>query len=608
MSCAFLVCDALAHDTPIIYCSESFEKLTGYSQHEIIGQNCRFLQSSDGKVEAGIPRVECDDLSVFFLKNSLVKGTEAQISIINYKKGGHPFMNLLTMIPIMDKDNKVYQFVGFQVDIVESPDALNSKGSDGSLTVNYQRPESLRPYMRSAQEQGLMGDYGQTLTPADVTRAIATLATSTSTEQSERMFEKVLLDNADDVIYVLSLKGLFLYVSPSCRRVLEYEPSELIGNSLSSVCHPSDIVPVTRELKDSQIESSISVVFRVHRKNSGYAWFESYGSLQTERGKSRKCIILVGRERPVYTLTKTNIAAAGGIDDHEMWSKMSTAGMFLYISGHVKSLIDHQPEELVGTNIQALMRQDSRAEFERVLSLALTGQCVQVKHELINRRGQVVQAHSWLYPGDATEGHKPSFLVAQTRLIKYTRSSRKPDAPQSSAAGGSSQRLSGGASSGATPQSGGSSSAAATTGGNSGRAVSTPTTVEPNLRSTPGTAASGVNRLPVGRQDAQLASAENIFDELKTTRSSSWQFELRQLERRNRALADEVQRLAAARKKRKRRRGGAGAEGLLVKDCVNCHATETPEWRRGPSGNRDLCNSCGLRWAKQVRSLLLRRG
>src|SRR6202000_2079385 len=111
---------------------------------------------------------------VFFLKNSLVNGTEAQISIINYKKGGHPFMNLLTMIPIRNDENEVYQYVGFQVDIVETPGAVNSKGSDGSISVNYQRHESMRPYLRSAQEQGLMGDYGQTLTPADVTRFIAT--------------------------------------------------------------------------------------------------------------------------------------------------------------------------------------------------------------------------------------------------------------------------------------------------------------------------------------------------------------------------------------------------------------------------------------------------
>jgi hypothetical protein len=105
----------------------------------------------------------------------------------------------------------------------------------------------------------------------------------------------------------------------------------------------------------------------------------------------------------------------------------------------------------------------------------------------------------------------------------------------------------------------------------------------------------GHNGLQLGHQDHSLASDDNVFDELKTTRSTSWQYELRQMEKRNRYLAEEVQTLLAAKKKRKRRKGA----GQLQKDCANCHTRTTPEWRRGPSGNRDLCNSCGLRWAKQ---------
>ena len=102
--------------------------------------------------------------------------------------------------------------------------------------------------------------------------------------------------------------------------------------------------------------------------------------------------------------------------------------------------------------------------------------------------------------------------------------------------------------------------------------------------------------LTIGNQDEALASEDNIFDELKTTRSTSWQFELRQMEKQNRLLAEELAALQSRKKKRKRRKG----MGQMEKDCANCHTRVTPEWRRGPSGNRDLCNSCGLRWAKQV--------
>ena len=102
--------------------------------------------------------------------------------------------------------------------------------------------------------------------------------------------------------------------------------------------------------------------------------------------------------------------------------------------------------------------------------------------------------------------------------------------------------------------------------------------------------------LAPGTQDAALAAEDNIFDELRTTKCSSWQFELRQMEKVNRILAEELGGLLSNKKKRKRRKG----VGNMVRDCANCHTRNTPEWRRGPSGQRDLCNSCGLRWAKQV--------
>jgi PAS domain S-box-containing protein len=34
-------------DMPIVYANKAFEKMTGYSQEEILGHNCRFLQGED---------------------------------------------------------------------------------------------------------------------------------------------------------------------------------------------------------------------------------------------------------------------------------------------------------------------------------------------------------------------------------------------------------------------------------------------------------------------------------------------------------------------------------------------------------------------------------
>lgn len=585
MSCAFVVCDATLNDCPIVYVSDNFQNLTGYSRHEIVGQNCRFLQAPDGKVEAGTKREFVENGAVFNLKQSIEQGKEIQQSLINYRKGGKPFLNLLTMIPIPWDTDDIRFFIGFQIDLVECPDALTGQ-ENGSVEINYKHSDIGQYIWTPPTTNQWEPDSGQTLNTDDVSALLqATNPKAVVSDWHKQSWDKMLLENTDDVVHVLSLKGLFLYLSPSAKKILEWDAADLVGNPISSICHPSDIVPVTRELKDTSAGSTVNLVFRIRRKQSGYTWFESHGSLFVEQGKGRKCIILVGRKRPVFALQRRDLEANGGIGDSEIWTKLSTSGMFLFVSSNVRSLLDLLPENLQGTSIQDLMRKESRPEFGRSIEKARRGKIVTCKHEMQNKRGQVLQALTVLYPGDAAEGSKPSFLLAQTKLLKASSRALAP------AASGKAGSVTG------APTEVPRSPIAAVPG------PLTPAAVNPSGSSISGPAVGTVVVLPanaathLGHQDAALAADDNIFDELKTTRCTSWQYELRQMEKVNRLLAEELAQLLSNKKKRKRRKGG----GNMVRDCANCHTRNTPEWRRGPSGNRDLCNSCGLRWAKQVR-------
>ena len=264
-----------------------------------------------------------------------------------------------------------------------------------------------------------------------------------------------------------------------------------------------------------------------------------------------------------------------------MWTKISTSGMFLFVSSNVQTLLDRAPEDLVGTSIQVLTRPESKVEFGRSLEKARTGKRVTHKHEVLNKRGVVLQAQTTLYPGDASEGQKPTFLVARTRLLKTS--------SRSAAQGGSAKSMN-------SLQHGSNDSPLSHPSGFASQASpEMPSPASSSALPGPITQAGG-GGLAIGSQDLALASEANIFEELKTTRCTSWQFELRQMEKSNRLLAEELSVLLSNKKKRKRRKGA----GHLQRDCANCHTRVTPEWRRGPSGQRDLCNSCGLRWAKQV--------
>lgn len=587
-SCAFVVCDLSMPDIPIIYVSDNFQNLTGYSRHDIVGQNCRFLQAPDGKVESGTRREFVENDAVFNLKNKIRDGRECQQGLINYRKGGKPFLNLLTMIPIPWDTKEIRYYIGFQIDLVECPDAIAANkefktGSGTTFAVDYAH-SGISQYIWTPPQSTPAGlENGHTLGPDEVSALLSQYKPGQSlTDWHKQSWDKMLLENTDDVVHVLSLKGLFMYLSPACKSILEYDPAELVGNPISSICHPSDIVPITRELKDTAVEKYVNIVFRVRRKNSGYTWFESHGSLFVEQGKGRKCIILVGRKRPVFALSRRDVAENGGIGDGELWSKLSTSGMYLFVSSNVRSILDLQPEALVGQSIQENMRKETRADFGLAIEKARRGKIVTCKHEVQNRRGQVIQATTVLYPGDASEGQKPTFLLAQTKIAKASTRALAPASP----AGKSIALFSAAPPEDPTQPSHGSLASPAQT------------------RTMPGMelAATGVVSAPrggglsLGSQDAALASDDNIFEELKTTRVSSWQFELRQMEKMNRLLAEELGTLLSNKKKRKRRKG----VGNHVRDCANCHTRNTPEWRRGPSGQRDLCNSCGLRWAKQV--------
>ncbi|KAH7029320.1 PAS domain-containing protein [Microdochium trichocladiopsis] len=569
MSCAFVVCDVTMNDCPIVYVSDNFQNLTGYSQHDIVGQNCRFLQAPDGKVEAGSKREFVDNGAVYNLKQKIAETQEVQQSLINYRKGGKPFLNLLTMIPIPGDTDEIRYIVGFQIDLVECPDAIASAQGAGSMKVNYKHSDIGQYVWTPPPSSQWEPENGQTLGVDDVSTLLQQFNPQGAVSDWHRQsWDKMLLENADDVVHVLSLKGLFLYLSPSCKRILEYDATELVGNSLSTICHPSDIVPVTRELKDTTSGNSVNIVFRIARKHSGYTWFESHGSLFVEQGKGRKCIILIGRKRPVLALSRRQLESHGGIGDSELWTKLSTSGLFLFVSANVRSLLDLQPDKLVNTSIQELMRKESRPEFGRAIEKARRGRIATVKHEVQNRRGQVLQAQTTLYPGDAAEGAKPTFILAQTKLLKA------------------------------------SSRSTASTASSTGRQSATSTSqslVPSTAQSKYSDGGAGLISAPgggvaPGNQDHFLASEDNIFDELKTTRCTSWQYELRQMEKVNRILAEELHGLLSNKKKRKRRKG----VGNVARDCANCHTRNTPEWRRGPSGQRDLCNSCGLRWAKQT--------
>ncbi|VUC37999.1 unnamed protein product [Clonostachys rosea] len=112
-SVAVIVSDLELPDMPIVYASDAFCQLTGYSQHEILGQNCRFLQTpSPGSPPTSTAAAAANKAALQHLRQAVYAQQEIQTRICNYKKDGQPFTNFLTVIPIQLHGRRYS--VGFQ--------------------------------------------------------------------------------------------------------------------------------------------------------------------------------------------------------------------------------------------------------------------------------------------------------------------------------------------------------------------------------------------------------------------------------------------------------------------------------------------------------------
>jgi PAS domain S-box-containing protein len=105
-SSVFVICDPNKEDCPITFASPGFCSLTGYGQAEVVGRNCRFLQGEGSSKHA-----------ILQMKAAIENKEEVRLLVLNYKKDGSSFWNLLHLLPVTGMDGNVASYLGSITDV-----------------------------------------------------------------------------------------------------------------------------------------------------------------------------------------------------------------------------------------------------------------------------------------------------------------------------------------------------------------------------------------------------------------------------------------------------------------------------------------------------------
>ena len=103
-----VISDAEQDDNPMVYVNDRYEQITGYSESDVVGRNCRFMQGEN-----------TDEEPVAAMREAIDNAEPVTVELRNYRKNGEEYWNRVSIAPVTDDEGEVTDFVGFQQDVTD---------------------------------------------------------------------------------------------------------------------------------------------------------------------------------------------------------------------------------------------------------------------------------------------------------------------------------------------------------------------------------------------------------------------------------------------------------------------------------------------------------
>ncbi|MGH7739833.1 MAG: PAS domain S-box protein, partial [bacterium] len=256
--------------------------------------------------------------------------------------------------------------------------------------------------------------------------------------RSEERFRS-LIEHSNDVISLVDAQGNNLYISPSLRKVMGYDPADRMGRNFFEMVHPEDLEWVRKDFTEfiREKDSVRRAQLRVKHSDGTWRWVEVTATQLLDQ-PAVGGIIFNYRD-----ITEGKMAEADLMKSEENFRNLiekspdammaHTERMIHYVNGAWLRLLGYEaPEELIGGSPLSLVHPDDLEKIRiriRQLSPSVDGYNPPRETRLLRKDGRVLDVEtisfSILYGGEpmavVVARDMSARKAAEQALLKYER-------------------------------------------------------------------------------------------------------------------------------------------------------------------------------------------
>ncbi|RJP15315.1 MAG: PAS domain S-box protein [Candidatus Abyssobacteria bacterium SURF_5] len=218
--------------------------------------------------------------------------------------------------------------------------------------------------------------------------------------ESEKKY-KTIVESSNDIIMLTAPDGNILYLSPSCRNILGYEPEELTG-SQPWIVHPDDLASARQQFNQALLgQSGSNFQYRIQTKTGETRWVShSWIPITEEAGLQ----MIVSTVRDINEQKIVEQALRQSEERYRMLVDNSLSSIFVNQDGVLKFInkkfietSGYSEDELLDSSFERLIYPEDRELVDRIVTRRLSGEDAAAHYEFraVTKSGDIVWLESF---------------------------------------------------------------------------------------------------------------------------------------------------------------------------------------------------------------------